>query len=121
MKIGKKLRDSREAKNWSQDELAFKLDTSQKTVSNWESNKAIPSLSQFALLEDLLEADVFSWFAESGIVFKQKVNNGDNAQTINKDATQLFEQFEIRLAEKDKIIEDQKNTINILLEKLPKI
>ena len=72
MKIGKKLRDSREAKNWSQDELAFKLDTSQKTISNWESNKASPSLSQFALLEDLMEVDVLSWLAEGGIIFKQK-------------------------------------------------
>ena len=119
MKIGKKLRDSREAKNWSQDELAFKLDTSQKTISNWESNKASPSLSQFALLEDLMEVDVLSWLAEGGIIFKQKNKNGDNAQTINKDATQLFEQFEIRLSEKDKIIEEQKNFIKTLLEKLP--
>ena len=101
--------------------MAFKLDTSQKTVSNWESNKAVPSLSQFALLEELLEEDVLSWLAEGGIVFKQKNKNGDNAKTINKDSDQLLEQFEIRLAEKDKIIEDQKCTINLLLEKLPKI
>ena len=49
----------------------------------------------------------------------KKNKNGDNAQTINKDATQLFEQFEIRLSEKDKIIEEQKNFIKTLLEKLP--
>lgn len=121
MKIGKKLRESREAKNWSQDELAFKLDTSQKTVSNWESNKAVPSLSQFALLEDLLEEDILSWLAEGGIIFKQKNKNGDNAQTIHKDSDQVITQYEKRLSEKDSIIEDQKSTIKILLEKLPKI
>ena len=33
MKIGKKLRDSREDRDWPQDELAFKLDTFKATVS----------------------------------------------------------------------------------------
>ncbi|MDR2205546.1 MAG: helix-turn-helix transcriptional regulator [Flavobacteriaceae bacterium] len=117
IKIGKKLKQVREKKKISQDELAFSLGTSQKTISNWETDKGSPTLSQLAVLENVLETDVLSWFEEGGIVFKQKINHGDNAGVINKDSDKLIAQYEVRLAEKDKQIDEMRGMIKQLMEK----
>jgi len=41
MVIGAKLKQARERKKMSQEELALILETTQKTISNWESDKSI--------------------------------------------------------------------------------
>ena len=41
MSLGTKVRQYREAKSWSQDDLAFRLDVTQGTISNIESDKSI--------------------------------------------------------------------------------
>lgn len=110
IKIGKKIRQYRDVKKMSQEELAFSLETSQKTISNWETDRGFPTFEQLAALEKILDADILSWFEESGIIFNQKINNGDNAQIINKDSEKLIEQYEKRIAEKDAII-DEKNIL----------
>jgi transcriptional regulator with XRE-family HTH domain len=39
MSLGTKVRRYREAKNWSQDDLALRLDVTQGTISNIESTR----------------------------------------------------------------------------------
>lgn len=116
IKIGKKLKQTRENKNLSQEDLANSLDVSQKTISNWESDKGFPTLSQLSVLEDALQINILSWFEEKGISFKQKINHGDNG-IIHKESEKLIEQYEKRIAEKDQIIAEQKEMIQILLVK----
>ncbi|MET3538033.1 helix-turn-helix domain-containing protein [Chryseobacterium limigenitum] len=53
MLIGTKLRKAREGKKMSQDELAVLLNTTQKTISNWESDKSIPQLEFLAKIETI--------------------------------------------------------------------
>lgn len=43
MSLGTKVRKYREAKHWSQDDLALRLDVTQGTISNIESDKTIPN------------------------------------------------------------------------------
>jgi len=115
MIIGTKLKQAREAKRMSQEELALILKTTQKTVSNWESDKSIPSLDYLSKIEAILEVDILSWFAEKGIVFNQHNEKGDNAAIINKNfSEELKEQYEKRLEEKDESIEQLKNEIIFL-------
>lgn len=112
MSTGTKLRQARERKKMSQEELALMLDTTQKTISNWESDKGFPSLDYLAKIETILEVDIFSLLAEKGIVFNQHNDKGDNAAIINKNfSEELKEQYEIRLLEKDKNIDELKNQI----------
>ena len=59
MVIGAKLKQARESKRISQEELALMLKTTQKTISNWESDKSIPSLDYLAKIEAVLEVDIF--------------------------------------------------------------
>jgi transcriptional regulator with XRE-family HTH domain len=115
MVIGAKLKQARENKRMSQEELALILKTTQKTVSNWESDKGLPSLDYLAKIQTVLEVDILSWLAERGIVFNQHNEKGDNAAIINKNfPEELKEQYEKRLEEKDKNIEELKGQILFL-------
>lgn len=44
MEIGKKIKEQREQKNWSQDDLAEILNISRQSISKWELNKVYPSI-----------------------------------------------------------------------------
>lgn len=122
MIIGAKLKKAREAKRMSQDELALILNITQKTVSNWESDKGFPSLDYLAKIETVLDVDILSWLAEKGIVFNQHNDKGDNAAIINRTfSEELKEQYEKRLREKDKNIELLQGEIRFLRGMLEKI
>jgi transcriptional regulator with XRE-family HTH domain len=49
----KTIRELREEQEWSQADLAAKIDVSPSTVYNWESNRSEPKLSQFKALSIL--------------------------------------------------------------------
>lgn len=53
MELNEKLYELRKNNNWSQEELAEKLDVSRQTVSKWESNKAIPELEKLVKLSEI--------------------------------------------------------------------
>lgn len=115
MVIGTRLKQARESKRMSQEELAHILKTTQKTISNWESDKSFPSLDYLFKIESILEVDVLSWLAEKGIVFNQQNDKGDNAAIINKTfSEELKEQYEKRLEERDRNIEELKGEILFL-------
>ena len=121
MIIGAKLKQARERKKMSQEELALILKTTQKTVSNWESDKGFPSLDYLSKIETVLEVDILSWLAEKGIIFNQHNDKGDNAAIINKTfSEELKEQYEKRLEEKDNNIEELKSEILFLRKMLEK-
>lgn len=53
MELNDRLYELRKKNNWSQEELAEKLDVSRQTVSKWESNKAIPELDKLVKLSEI--------------------------------------------------------------------
>jgi transcriptional regulator with XRE-family HTH domain len=62
MKIGHRIRGSRESKGISQGELARRLGVSQPSVSDWENGKSEPSVDNLRALA--VELDVwFEWLA----------------------------------------------------------
>ena len=58
MSIGTKVRQYREAKNWSQEDLAMRLDTTQTTISNIESDKNIPNSLLLNKIAQELEVNI---------------------------------------------------------------
>jgi len=52
--IGKKLAARRKTKGMSQEELAGKLGVSRQAVSRWETGEAMPEMSNFTVLCDIL-------------------------------------------------------------------
>lgn len=58
MSIGNKVRRYREAKGFSQEDLAFRLDVTQGTISNIESDKSIPNSILLNNIAKTLDVDV---------------------------------------------------------------
>lgn len=58
MSIGTKVKQYREAKGWSQEDLAIRLDTTQTTISNIESDKNIPNSLLLKKIANELEVDI---------------------------------------------------------------
>ncbi len=101
----------------SQQELADYLNISQKTYSNFESNKSTPSLPQLAQLSELLDFSLESLLQEQGITFNQ--NNSEFKEnsfgcTIYNTPEKLIQQYEFRLQEKAEIIQLLKDKIAYL-------
>lgn len=55
MSLGKRIRDGRERKGWTQDQLAEAFGVTRNAVSLWESDKSHPDSKKMAKLADLLD------------------------------------------------------------------
>jgi transcriptional regulator with XRE-family HTH domain len=62
MKIGKHLRNKRNEKRLSQQEVADYLNISQRTYSNFESDNTTPSIIQLVELSKILRFDFLKLF-----------------------------------------------------------
>jgi len=58
MKLNEKLYEYRKNKNWSQEELAERLEVSRQTVSKWESGRAIPELNKLIRISEIYNVTV---------------------------------------------------------------
>jgi len=48
--LGQRIRQARDAKGWTQRELAFRVHRQPQSVSNWENDRAAPELETIPLL-----------------------------------------------------------------------
>ena len=55
IKIGEKLRDARNQKGLTQEEVADEIHVSRQTISNWENNRSYPDIISVILLSDLYQ------------------------------------------------------------------
>jgi len=115
IKIGKHLKKLREEKKISQEELSILLNISQKTISNWESDKGFPKITQLSILEKVLHIDILSWIKENEIAFNPEMKCSVQAET-EKTIEKLINQYEMRIEKKDHLIYEQSKLIKILLE-----
>lgn len=53
MSIGEKLKIARTERNFTQEEVAEKINVSRQTVSNWENEKSLPDISSIIKLSDI--------------------------------------------------------------------
>lgn len=58
MTLGEQIKEAREKKNMSQEELAEKLSCSRQAVSKWENNTSVPQGVNRELLEQVLEIEL---------------------------------------------------------------
>lgn len=74
--IGKSIAALRMEKGWTQAELAEKLQVSDKTVSEWEGDDALPSVESFPALAKLFDVSIdylmIGKKAESQLIFMSK-------------------------------------------------
>ncbi len=106
--IGSILKQKREEKRISQQDIADLLGISQRTYSNIESDKSNPTLEQILKIDKFLKVDLLKELNKRGFAFYQNNNNkGTNSGGIvnNNYPKELKEQHEIQTAHlKEEII-----------------
>lgn len=60
MEVGNRIREERERKGISQEELARQIFVSRQTVSNWETGKTCPDVQSLLLMSNLFDVSVDS-------------------------------------------------------------
>ena len=115
MDFGNRLKTLRTQKKMKTIELAEKLKISDSTYRRYERNEIAPDLNiinKIAEIYDLTLADLLS---EEKIIFSNNQNGGtsNNALIINQLSEKVIEQYELRINEKDQII----NQLTKLIDK----
>jgi len=101
MSIGSKVRKYREIKGWSQEDLAFRLDVAQTTISSIESDKSIPNSILLNKIAQELDVNINDILDET----KTQINNIEkndgvvsfDTHTINMLSEKLIELYEVRI------------------------
>jgi transcriptional regulator with XRE-family HTH domain len=115
MDFGNRLKTLRTQKKMKTIELAEKLKISDSTYRRYERNEIAPDLNiinKIAEIYDLTLADLLS---EEKIIFSNNQNGGtsNNALIINQLSEKVIEQYELRINEKDQVI----NQLTKLIDK----
>ena len=84
VKIGSFIKEIRKEKGLTQEQLAEKLDVSQKSVSRWETGKTMPDLSLYEPLCEVLGIQV------SELLYAKRMSNDEKAVQGEKTALTLI-------------------------------
>lgn len=60
MILGKRIREEREKRNWSQNDLAEKLKVSRQSISKWEIGSAYPDLERLIQISEIFDTSLDS-------------------------------------------------------------
>jgi transcriptional regulator with XRE-family HTH domain len=116
-KIGVMIRKLREDKNISQETMALELDLSQSNYGRLEKDDKRLTIPKLQKISEVLKISISYLFNEqSSKVIHQQENENPSAYNVehlyqnNKEATdKLIEQYELRLKEKQELIDLLKN------------
>ncbi|MGX1023593.1 helix-turn-helix domain-containing protein [Psychroflexus sp. MBR-150] len=113
--IGKRIKQFRHQKGYSQEHLAHELCISQSAYARLENGETYTWASHLEKLCEIFEVQPEDIVKQESIVINdnQKGGHSNNAYIINQLSEKLIEQYEKRIQEKDKLI-------NQLNEKLKK-
>ncbi len=78
--IGNKIIELRKKENWSQEQLADKLNVSRQTVSKWETNQAAPSAANIRALCEAFGVQSDYFISADEAVTKPEVQKADGTR-----------------------------------------
>lgn len=99
MCFGESVRAARRRLNWTQEELAIKLQCTKTAVSKWETNKSIPPLARFKALGEVLEIEPGTLFAYVG-----PSANGTTREIANLDSLLLAAWQKLSPEQRNKLV-----------------
>jgi transcriptional regulator with XRE-family HTH domain len=114
MKLNDKVKHLRESKRLSQENVAFELGLNQSQYSRRESGNINFSPEELEQLSKLLEVSMDELFSNDSVVFNNNNQRGGYFGQNIEIPTQLIEQYELRLKEKDDLICSLKENIELL-------
>lgn len=87
MSLGTKLKQLRQNRNWSQADIAYKLDISQPAYNKWETDQTKPSLDKLGKIAEAFEIEIQDLFENEGNVIISN-NTFENSNIVYpKDST----------------------------------
>ena len=121
MKVHDKIRSLREAKNWSQEDMAAKLSMSvngYSKIERGETKAHIPKLEQIAEVFDVDLIELIPLDGKNVYLFSS--NNGDGCHIFNSETEVVFEneKLQLMLELKDKELAMKDREIGYLKELL---
>ena len=93
-KIGKFIAELRKEKNMTQQELADKLNVTDRAVSHWENGRRLPDYSLLKDLSDILSISINELFAG------EKISNEDYKKKADENLMKALENSSFSLKEK---------------------
>lgn len=124
MSLGTKVRQYREAKNWSQDDLALRLDVTQSTISNIESDKSVPNSLLLKKISEELEVDMNDLLNDTPVIISNNEFKDQSVANVNQynpifniQSPELIESLLKNQEQIAKLIEIQSKLIESLLKK----
>lgn len=84
MKIGEKLKEGRDKKNMTQDEVSKIVNVSRSTVSSWEVNRTYPDLDVLVALSDLYDISLDDMLREDKEMVLEFTNEIKNSKKRKK-------------------------------------
>ena len=72
---GAMIRQMREQKNMTQEQLAAQLHVSSKTVSKWETGQGLPDISLLEPIAKALDISIIELFAGQNVVNRNRASN----------------------------------------------
>jgi transcriptional regulator with XRE-family HTH domain len=118
IKLGKRLRDLRTSKNYSQEYVAHQIDMAQGNYCKLERDKHFPSdetLEKIAALYETTSQELLAAGGQAQIQYNHESPHVINGNTVSHDPLKLLEEL---LASKDKLIALQARQIELLEEKV---
>ena len=122
MSIGTRLRQLRQNKNWSQAEVADKLDISQPAYNKWEADQAKPNLDKLGKIAEVFEVEIQDLFENEGNVIISN-NTFENSNivypkdsTVNIQSPELLQSILKNQEQIAKLMEAQSKLIENLLQ-----
>jgi transcriptional regulator with XRE-family HTH domain len=118
MKVQEKIRAMRETKNWSQEEMAEKLNMSVSGYSKIERGETNPHISKLKQIAQELEIDWLELMSEGRHVYLINDNSSQACNVIGSSTEIAFEiqKLQIQLSHKDEIITEKEKEIAYLKE-----
>lgn len=117
MKVQEKIRSMRESKNWSQEEMATKLNMSVNGYSKIERGETNPKISKLKQIAQELDVDVLELLSESRHIYLISDNgNNHGCNVIGSSIEIAFEiqKLQMQLSHKDETIEQLRNENKLL-------
>ncbi len=123
MSLGTKLKQLRQNRNWSQADVAYKLDISQPAYNKWETDQSKPNLDKLGKISEVFEIEIQDLFDSDGNVIISN-NTFENSNivypkdsTVNIQSPELLQSIMKNQEQISKLIESQNKLIESLLKK----
>ncbi len=119
MQLNEKIRTVRESRNWSQEEMAEKLDMSTNGYSRIERGETKPTVQKLEKIAEIFGMDLIDLLSVSGkgVFYVFGENSGSNSCNYYGSSQELtieIEKLKLELAHKDELLAQKQRENDIL-------